>query len=540
MGFTAKPKTPTTSTTSPSSGDNWGMGLLLVFFPEDNSANAIVDKTNKLFSSSTSSPSSSSSSSSSSFKRSNSSSNNVLLSKAQSTISICALLVFITLLLFTLSTFEPSSKTHPFSTASRRFLSSQNSINTPSHIPDFKPGNNGNNNQSVLPSSSWFGRMWEQKNQSQQNPKRSGYQFALQRMGTLYRRGTKAMTDLVAAHVDADVTEPELRLFLRLLHRSGLTARADIVFIFASSTSSKFRSAIEEENEFFSNLVGHYRQQLNSTTSPSQTKHKPSSGFDVGLFLKLGKKQTEEPLWGKKSSSSSSLHSNNSTETDQPESTQLSYGSVVGFEVGELDPENSLAGFLDHVVPMSLRRWACYPMLLGRVRRNFKHIMLVDVKNSVVLGDPLGRARHKSAESVLLSTVHNKHCSKKNSDPTQSHCPVNSAVITGGARGIRRMSATVLTEIVRAAMQQQQQRKRKSTVTESGVLSQLVGNQFMLKNINLVTSTESIPDPSSSAPALLSSHAVIQRGNSNYHELHSIIMKQICSSEIDSSVYRDC
>nr|XP_011468034.1 PREDICTED: uncharacterized protein LOC101310142 [Fragaria vesca subsp. vesca] len=527
MGFTAKPKSPSTSTSS--SGDNWGMGLLLVFFPADNSANAIVDKTNKLFSSSSSSSASSSatSSPSSSFiKRTNS--NNVLLSKAQSTISICALLVFITLLLFTLSTFEPSSKTHPFSTASRRFLSSQNS-----NVPGFKPNNvvYTNDNHSLLVSSSWFGKMWKQKPNSSRN------QFALQRMGTLYRRGTKAMTDLVVGHVDVDVTEPELRLFLRLLHRSGLTARADIVFIFASS---KFRSAIQEENEYFLNLVRRHRES-NSTTSTSQTNHKPgsssSSGFDVSQFLKLGKKETEEPLWGKKSS----IHSNSSDETDQAESTQLIYGSVVGFEVGELDPENSLRGFLDHVAPMSLRRWACYPMLLGRVRRNFKHIMLVDVKNSVVLGDPLGRVRHKSAESVLLSTMPNKHCSKKISDPTQSHCPVNSAVITGGARGIRRMSTTVLTEIVRAAMQQQQQqRKRKTPVTESGILSQLVGNQFISKNINLVTSTDSIPDPNSVAPGLLLSHAVIQRGNSNHDELNSIIMKQICSSEIDSSVYRDC
>lgn len=343
------------------------------------------------------------------------------------------------------------------------------------------------------------------------------------------------MTDLVVGHVEENVTEPELRLFVRLLHRSGLTARADVVFIFACRSLSRFASVIEEENQSFLKLVRHYHR-LNSTTS-----RKPSSGFDVSQFIKVGKKAADEPLWGRRSSTSTTPRSNSSEEA---ELTQLSYGSVVGFEVGELDPENSLAGFLDHVVPMSLRRWACYPMLLGRVRRNFKHIMLVDVKNSVVFGDPLGRVRHKSAESVILSVVTNKHC-KKASDPTQSHCPVNSAIITGGARGIRRMSSTVLTEIVRAAMQQQQQRKRnKNTVTESGILSQLVGNQFISKNINLVTSTESVHDPSSlvaaSVPGLLSAHAVIQRGNSNHHDLNSIIMNQICSSEIDSSVYRDC
>lgn len=531
MGFTAKAKLKSSSSSPSSSGENWGMGLLLVFFPEDNTtnsnANANVDKSNTLFSSSSSTPSTSSTSLPSSFKRSNS--NNVLLSKAQSTISICALLVFITLLLFTLSTFEPNSKSHPISaTASRRFLS-QNS--PPVNNPNFN-GIYTDTNHSLLLSSSWLGKMWKQKQENQHNQKTSDNQFALQRMGTLYRRGTRAMTDLVVGHVEENVTEPELRLFVRLLHRSGLTARADVIFIFACRSLSRFASVIEEENQSFLKLVRHYRR-LNSTTS-----RKPSSGFDVNQFIKVGKKATEEPLWGRRSSTT------RSNSSEEAELTQLSYGSVVGFEAGDLDPENSLAGFLDHVVPMSLRRWACYPMLLGRVRRNFKHIMLVDVKHSVVFGDPLGRVRHKSAESVILSVMPNKHC-KKISDPTQSHCPVNSAIITGGARGIRRMSSTVLTEIVRAAMQQQQQRKRnKNTVTESGILSQLVGNQFISKNINLVTSTESVHDPSSlvaiSVPGLLSAHAVIQRGNSNHHDLNSIIMNQICSSEIDSSVYRDC
>ncbi|CAL8998392.1 unnamed protein product [Prunus brigantina] len=114
---------------------SWGMGLLLVFSSEDN-GKAIVDKSNKLFSSSSSSspsPCSSSSSSSSSktciiFERTNS--NNLLLSKAQSTISICALLVFITLLLFTLSTFEPTTKPHPLITTASIYKISLPKIST--------------------------------------------------------------------------------------------------------------------------------------------------------------------------------------------------------------------------------------------------------------------------------------------------------------------------------------------------------------------------------------------------------------------------
>ncbi|MBA0804122.1 hypothetical protein Gohar_014273, partial [Gossypium harknessii] len=59
-----------------------------------------------------------------------------------------------------------------------------------------------------------------------------------------------------------------------------------------------------------------------------------------------------EPIWGKKGRGNYS-----SSNEDESESTRLIYGSVVGFDVNELDPENSLGGFLDYI-PLSLRRWA--------------------------------------------------------------------------------------------------------------------------------------------------------------------------------------
>src|SRR5581483_4724196 len=40
--------------------------------------------------------------------------------------------------------------------------------------------------------------------------------------------------------------------------------------------------------------------------------------------------------------------------------------------------------------------YTCYPMILGRVRRNFKHVMLVDVNKVLLLGDPLGRVKNAS------------------------------------------------------------------------------------------------------------------------------------------------
>lgn len=346
------------------------------------------------------------------------------------------------------------------------------------------------------------------------------------------------MNDLVVAHVVEDVSDDDFRLFSRALHRSGLTARADIVFVFASSSfSSRFGSIIQEENESFLRLVHHYKGS-NSSTSPKRV-----TGFDVTHLLKGGKKEKkeiEEPIWGKRFRSN---YSNSDGVEREAEPTQLSVGSVVGFEASELDPENSLSGFLDHV-PMNMRRWACYPMLLGRVRRNFKHVMLVDVKNSVVLGDPLGRIRNRSPVSVYLSPKSESSSSRhgrKNSDKTQSQSPVNTAVIMGGARGVRRLSNAMLTEIVRASMQH----KRKISASESGILSQLVASEFMLKNIDLIRSTESIPDSSSLAglnsgsPTSLSEYAVIQRTNGIY-DFSSVIMKVLCSSEADSSVYRNC
>ncbi|XP_075637000.1 uncharacterized protein LOC142609312 [Castanea sativa] len=503
-----------------SSSENWGMGLLLVFFPEDNSSTSNnnhqtsnVDK-NHLFSSpNSSSPSSSSSSMKSKSLRRNGS--NFILSRAQSTISICALFLFITLLLFTLSTFEPSITPHTPSSP-RRFLS---------HKPISK--------------TSSFAKISHPR--AIKTPLLQVSPTALQGMGALYRRGTRAMNDLVVGHVLEDVTDNDLRLFLRLLHRSSLTAKADLVLIFPNSTSlSSFGPIFQEENDSFFKLVHHYSKDLNATTA----SQKRVLGFDVSQFMKPGKKEMGESMWGKRvQKSNSSVNSDGGGAEIETESTRLSYGSVVGFESSELDPENSLAGFLDHV-PMSLRRWACYPMLLGRVRRNFKHVMLVDVKNSVLLRDPLGRVRNRSPLSVHLSTKpesSSKH-GKKNSDKTQSHFLVNSAVIMGGARGVRRLSNSMLTEIVRAAMQH----KKKNSVTESAILSQLIASEFLLKNINLVTNTESIPETSSLIPGLnsasatsLSNYAIIQRGNGNY-DFNSLIMKLICSFEEDSSVYRDC
>ncbi|GAU30063.1 hypothetical protein TSUD_332320 [Trifolium subterraneum] len=422
------------------------MSLLLVLFPQDKSNSKLTSPSSLPLSS----PSSSSSSKS------------LIISKAQSTISICALLLFTTLLLFTLSTLP----TTPPPPSRRRFLLHKN--HNPTH----------------------------------------NHHFALQKMGTLYLRGTKPMSDLLICHVADETTHDDFRFFLRLLHRSTITSSTDVVFIFSSpSFSSSFSHIIQQENKSFATLI-------HSNSSNSNTF------FNTSRFFRNNNHPIGEPLWGNKIRTQNKTNSNNTTNS-------LSYGSVLSFDATELDPENSLAGFLDRV-PFSLRRWACYPMLLGRVRHNFKHVMLVDVKSVLILRDSFGRVKNRSPESVLFFNKHGKKISSNQK-------VILPAVVIGGARGVRRLSNAVMVEIVRAATQH---RKKRNSVSESSVLSQLASNEFLMrsKNVQLIVSNELIPEMSS-----LSGHnyAIIQRGMNN-HDFNSVIKKQICSSVVDSSVYKDC
>ncbi|KVI03495.1 uncharacterized protein LOC112513821 [Cynara cardunculus var. scolymus] len=455
------------------------MGIFLVFFPEEHFNSSTPTSSLSPFKSATIKGF---------LKRTNSSH---IFTRAQSTISICALLIFLTFLLFTLSSFEPNND----------FISNHHNLHQ------------------------------YRRYLSQNRPKPRSHSPALQGLGTLYTRGTTAMNELVICHVSESVTTKELKLFMRAFHRSGLAAKSDLLFIFNSiSTIDSFDDLIQEENDLFLKLVHRYKTELGNG---SKVVDFPAS-FDVTRFVKPGKEAHKgEPIWGRKMKSNNSSFSNDDNET---EFTRTSYGSVVGFGIGELDPENSLSGFLDHV-PMSLRRWASYPMVLGRVRRKFKHIILVDVKELLLVGDPLGRVKNHSPESIFLSSIPPtpKH-GRKNTKPHRK--TINPALILGGERGVRRLSAAMLTEIVRTTTRQQHN-KKKNSVAESALLSQLVANEFLQKSIRFITATESIQDPSSLSGVSLANQIVVRRGNSNL-DIGAVMMKHICSFPLDSSVYTDC
>ncbi|XP_071687430.1 uncharacterized protein [Rutidosis leptorrhynchoides] len=451
------------------------MGIFLVFFPEE-----------KHFNSSTPSSTTSSFKSptiNSILKRTNSSH---IFTRTQSTISICALLIFVTLILFTFSSFEPNND---FITTHRRFLTQKDH----GFHTQTKPSSN-------LP--------------------------ALQGLGTLYTRGTSLMKQLVICHVTEHVTKKELKLFMKTFHRSGLASKSDLLFIFDwIKTIDSFDDIIREENDVFLKVVEKYKQELDNGSKVVDFL----GSFDPTLFVKPGSEPDKgEPIWGRRAKGYNSSFGNG----DLTELTRMNYGSVVGFGIGELDPENSLSGFMDHA-SMSLRRWASYPMILGRVRRKFKKIILVDVKEVVLLGDPFSRVKTHSPESIFLFSKSSRRSNKAHRKV------INPAVVFGGERGVRRLSAAILTEIVRSTTRQHQ--SKKNSITESGILSQLVGNDILQKSINFVVSTESIPElPSSHGGMEIANQTVlIRRGNSNL-DIGEVIMKHICSFSVDASVYTDC
>lgn len=287
---------------------------------------------------------------------------------------------------------------------------------------------------------------------------------------------------------------------------SGLASKSDILFIFNSiSTIDSLDDVILQESDG-------YLKTLNRVGSDPTRVVKTGQDSDKG-----------EPIWGKKLKVSNS--------SDETELTRPSYGSVVGFGVNEFDPENSLSGFMDHV-PISFRRWAAYPMVLGRVKRKFKHIILLDVKEALLLGDPLNRVKSHSPESIFLSSQKNEKTHRKSHRKS-----INPAVVIGGERGVRRLSAAMLTEIVRSTTRQHG-KKKGGALSESGLLSQLVANEYLQKSIKFLTS-ELIQEPSSLSGLEIANLTVVKSGNSDL-DIGEIVMKHICSFSIDASVYTDC
>lgn len=114
---------------------------------------------------------------------------------------------------------------------------------------------------------------------------------ALQGMGTLLRVGTRAMHELIVAHLTEDTTSEELRLFLRSLHRSSLTARADVVLLFPSSPMPiAMANVIQEEEDSFQRLLADFTpdEAPEASTSTASTGLNPTQNFrDIYLGYRM-------------------------------------------------------------------------------------------------------------------------------------------------------------------------------------------------------------------------------------------------------------
>jgi hypothetical protein len=122
-------------------------------------------------------------------------------------------------------------------------------------------------------------------------------------------------------------------------------------------------------------------------------------------FKRSGEDEQEavpEIIWGRRHSLSS--------EAEAVEGTSHSWatwGSVVSFDIQELDPQDALQGFFD-TPPVQLRRWVCYDMLLGMIKSRYKNVLVSQVKGVYVLGDALSVTRKKqtlyiTAEDMVWS-----------------------------------------------------------------------------------------------------------------------------------------
>jgi hypothetical protein len=261
---------------------------------------------------------------------------------------------------------------------------------------------------------------------------------ALQGMGQLFRRGRWAMSELLIAHLSESTSVEDLRLFLRSLHRSGVPARADVVLLFPWRPLPVGMAAmIDQEDESFRKLLLRSSLQRgdsaisrapNSTSSSSSSSSSSSiiSVFNAAAywrsaetFFSAGNKvRAAEPVWG--SSNINTAHSRSSSSSSSTAARKVhkdnwgGWGSVVGFDVQELDPGDTLRGFLDHP-PAELRRWVCYQILLGTLRHKYRNVLLTEAQGVFVLGDPLAPARKKSGSLFLFA-----HESRKWSDPASN------------------------------------------------------------------------------------------------------------------------
>ncbi|KAG0583489.1 hypothetical protein KC19_3G140400 [Ceratodon purpureus] len=432
----------------------------------------------------------------------------------------------------------------------------------------------------------------EQETRSRDRREEEVREAALEGMGMLFRKGTRAMPQLIVAHLGESTTPEDLRLFLRGLHRSGMPSRADVVLLFPfRPVPENFTAVIREEEDYFQKLLAkaHIKGAHTGARKPmaiadGRVQNPKLSPFNSAAYTRtpsiteFGKGPS---IWAKHRNETKGPNS------EEEEESPLHYGAVVGFDVQELDPDDALSGFLDSP-SIHLRRWVCYQILLGMVRHRYRHVMLSEVAGVVILKDVLAPLKKKDsslhlyytgqrwsdAETVdtdsvvkgssadrntsnVMESVYGRSFWNSLEEEDKGRKVISTGMIIGGIRPVRSVATAMATEIVRVAMLRKNRKPfrveallsylvHKSSVLGRKVASHLQVHESGASSVNLLPG----PPRSSKFDDLFrktdNRFAVIQglksEGTSETRrkKILESLKKDICRSQNDLEIYSDC
>lgn len=414
---------------------------------------------------------------------------------------------------------------------------------------------------------------------------------ALEGLGMLFRKGKRAMPELVVAHLSETTTVEDLRFFLRGLHRSGMPAQADVVLLFPwRPLPQEYISVIRHEEQNFRRLLAKFRKGAAGESSFGKL-----SVFNPGAYGRtmsvLDYGQRQESIWGKKQHSGRSNSSTNGDGDDNADEA-VHYGAIVGFDMQELDPDDALSGFLDSP-SATLRRWVCYQILIGMVRHRYRHVFLTEVTGVFILKDFLTPFKKKDNSLHLYSTGQQWNDSASPESPNSPEPPTSAArvgsimetvygdkfwssmevedksrkvittsVIIGGVRKVRILAMAMVTEIVRVALLRHPDRAPfrvdapilSFLVHKSSALGKKVGCHLQVHDsgasiVNLLPGpprTSAFDDFFFSRRSDLTRFSVIQGLHNEAlpdvrrNKILDSLRKDICSSQNDIRIYPDC
>lgn len=497
-------------------------------------------------------------------------------SKGKSAISLCVGILFCCIVLIVLVTLDPTKATEePWRLNSRG----------PRMLVAFPSYRHWSNN-------ALLSMVGDQETRSRGQRDEVVHEAALDGMGMLFRKGTRAMPQLVVAHLSESTTPEDLRLFLRGLHRSGMPSHADVVLLLPfRPVATNFTAVIREEEEYFQKLLAkaHSKGSHAGARKPMAIAdgriHNPKlSPFNSVAYThapsvtEFGKGPS---VWAK--------HRNDTkgTNSEEEEEAALHYGAVVGFDVQELDPDEALSGFLDSP-SIHVRRWICYQILLGMVRHRYRHVMLTEVTGVVILNDILASLKKKDSslhlyytgqrwsdvesmdmESVspvsnldrnatsVMESVYGSSFWNALDEEDKSSKVISTGIILGGIRPVRSLAAAMATEIVRVAMLRKSREPfrveallsylvHKSSVLGRKVASHLQVHESGVSRVNL------LPGPprgrlfddffrkTDSRFAVIQGLNNVGTSESRRKKILDSLKKDICRSQNDLEIYSDC